>query len=225
MYVYDGPDSRYLLLAKLTGYNTGGLLIESTSSWMNIIYDSYTYPEYTVFNFTYQIKGHCLPTQNKCVREDEYYMAYDRCNGVWDCLLSGSDEQKGSSQCGSHNGTFLCDNWRCIHEQWTCDQRDDCGDNSDERLCAGHRSSVIFSIICWFKQDSSRHLMFFTTWLTICRSCIHIIIIILPLQNFSLLIVTIHLLILTMTLTQEQTWISKVMWLDKQEMMMMIWIF
>jgi hypothetical protein len=38
-------------------------------------------------------------------------------------------------QCGPHNGTFLCDNNRCIYETWKCDKTNDCGDNSDERNC------------------------------------------------------------------------------------------
>lgn len=44
-----------------------------------------------------------------------------------------------SEQCGTHNGTFLCDNGRCIYESWTCDERDDCGDNSDEQFCTGKK--------------------------------------------------------------------------------------
>ena len=38
-------------------------------------------------------------------------------------------------QCGTHNGTFLCDNQKCIYETWTCDKTNDCGDNSDEQGC------------------------------------------------------------------------------------------
>ncbi len=31
--------------------------------------------------------------------------------------------------CNTDNGTFLCDNGRCIYEQWVCDNTVDCEDS------------------------------------------------------------------------------------------------
>ncbi|KAH6923408.1 hypothetical protein HPB50_001047 [Hyalomma asiaticum] len=41
---------------------------------------------------------------------------------------------------------FLCDNGRCIDNRWRCDERDNCGDASDEKACRDDRTLVILSI-------------------------------------------------------------------------------
>ncbi|KAL4235004.1 Low-density lipoprotein receptor-related protein 12 [Mactra antiquata] len=187
--VYDGPDDTYNLIGSYYGSNQPPKVIESTSDWLNIVFKSNYVDEYQGFNFTYQIKGVCLPTQRQCDGENDCYdFTQERCDGVWDCPHKGSDEigcghcSKGdyscglqtnqcyhasercnglarcsnafdetncsSDQCGTHNGTFLCRNNRCIYESWTCDQRDDCGDNSDEEFCAGTTKRVIIAAIC-----------------------------------------------------------------------------
>ena len=35
-------------------------------------------------------------------------------------------------------GQFLCNNKRCINEQFVCDNENDCFDNSDEEICKYH---------------------------------------------------------------------------------------
>ena len=44
-----------------------------------------------------------------------------------------------SEICPSLEGRFYCANKRCIFKAWTCNDVDDCHDNSDESddLCAG----------------------------------------------------------------------------------------
>ena len=32
-------------------------------------------------------------------------------------------------------GEFLCDNFKCIRSRMRCDQKNDCGDDSDEKDC------------------------------------------------------------------------------------------
>lgn len=227
--VYDGPDNTYKLIGAYYGSKKPPPLIESTSNWLNVVFKSGYFNRYKGFNFTYQIKGQCLPTQSPCMGENDCFDSLDeRCNGVWNCQLNGSDEkgcgkclltqspcvgentcydsvsdrcnglwdcplygsdEKGCenckkddytcgkrtsqcynmsercnglarcsnsmdetnctpTQCGTHNGTFLCDNGRCIYESWTCDERDDCGDNSDEKFCSGTTKRVVIAAIC-----------------------------------------------------------------------------
>ncbi|XP_060605544.1 low-density lipoprotein receptor-related protein 12-like, partial [Ruditapes philippinarum] len=72
------------------------------------------------------------------------------CDGIPHCRNNLDENQFmcASDLCGSHNGTFLCDNRRCIYESWTCDDRDDCGDNSDEQFCSGTTKRVTIAAIC-----------------------------------------------------------------------------
>ncbi|XP_070382708.1 uncharacterized protein [Dermacentor albipictus] len=43
---------------------------------------------------------------------------------------------------------FLCDNGRCIDARWRCDNRDNCGDASDEKGCRGEDSTLATLSIC-----------------------------------------------------------------------------
>lgn len=42
-----------------------------------------------------------------------------------------------STLCGTHNGTFLCTDKKCIFETWLCDKTKDCSDGADEQNCDG----------------------------------------------------------------------------------------
>ncbi|XP_052225049.1 low-density lipoprotein receptor-related protein 12-like [Dreissena polymorpha] len=188
--IFDGPDSSYAVLGSYSKLKTPPSLIESSGSWLNVVFHSKSGYSVPGFNFTYQLKGVCLPDQHRCRMENDCYSEQQRCNGVWDCPVSGIDElecpncqyrdqhycglqtqcykfsercngiakcpnyadENGCSpnQCGSQNGTFLCDNRRCIYESWTCDHHDDCGDMSDEQNCSGLGTTkrVIIAAIC-----------------------------------------------------------------------------
>ena len=79
----------------------------------------------------------CGPHLSQC------YDAKQRCNGVRHCTNMMDEMHCTAIQCGPHNGTFLCDNNRCIYETWKCDKTNDCGDNSDERNCYQHVTNLI----------------------------------------------------------------------------------
>ncbi|XP_021342142.1 low-density lipoprotein receptor-related protein 12-like [Mizuhopecten yessoensis] len=72
------------------------------------------------------------------------YEEKQRCNGISRCAELDDELNCNSVLCGSHNGTFLCDNKRCIYETWKCDKTNDCGDNSDETDCP--RSTNLITI-------------------------------------------------------------------------------
>ena len=48
--------------------------------------------------------------------------------------------------CSCEKNQYLCDNKKCIPEQWACNNINDCGDNSDEldRACKGNGLYMIF---------------------------------------------------------------------------------
>jgi hypothetical protein len=81
-------------------------------------------------------------------------------------------------QCGPHNGTFLCDNNRCIYETWKCDKTNDCGDNSDERNCYQRKYSFGSYSLFYFLHDwpplLSTNLFYVTLILISLHSAFHI---------------------------------------------------
>jgi hypothetical protein len=83
-----------------------------------------------------------------------------------------------ATQCGPHNGTFLCDNNRCIYETWKCDKTNDCGDNSDERNCYQRKYSFGSYSLFYFLHDwpplLSTNLFYVTLILISLHSAFHI---------------------------------------------------
>ncbi|KAL5022284.1 hypothetical protein ScPMuIL_001439 [Solemya velum] len=75
------------------------------------------------------------------------YHFHDHCNGVGYCSNNADELGCSPIQCGSHNGTFLCDNGRCIYETWLCDRANDCEDYSDEKNCSGSTNLVIIAAV------------------------------------------------------------------------------
>ncbi|KAL3860111.1 hypothetical protein ACJMK2_010279 [Sinanodonta woodiana] len=83
----------------------------------------------------------CGATTSQC------YLPSEKCNGVAKCSNMADEIFCSSIECGSHNGTFLCQNGHCIYERWLCDNRDDCSDLSDEVDCEGSTRRVIIAAI------------------------------------------------------------------------------
>ena len=55
--VYDGPDETYELLGRYDGDHSPPSIIESTESWMLVIFVSDEFASFIGFNATYQVKG------------------------------------------------------------------------------------------------------------------------------------------------------------------------
>ncbi|XP_031438138.1 low-density lipoprotein receptor-related protein 1B isoform X1 [Clupea harengus] len=81
----------------------------------------------------------CGPEEFRCADGRCLLSAQWECDGLSDCP-DHSDELPRNLKCLAAeslcNGSFfMCSNGRCISESSLCDQKDDCGDRSDEKNC------------------------------------------------------------------------------------------
>lgn len=78
----------------------------------------------------------------QCPHEGQWYLA----NNGKHCIVDSG------TRCTEFQ--FTCLNGRCIHEQWKCDNDNDCGDNSDElqNVC-GRLHSELF-ILCLLRNPA-----------------------------------------------------------------------
>lgn len=83
----------------------------------------------------------CGPGSSQC------YPRSHRCNGVGFCSNKMDEKNCSPSSCGTHNGTFLCQNKNCVYEAWICDKTDDCGDWSDEVDCSRATNLIIIAAV------------------------------------------------------------------------------
>ena len=79
--------------------------------------------------------GPCKPDQFRCRNHIFCYRLEDRCDGDHQCIDKSDELNCDPWFCNSDNGTFLCNNGRCVYEQWVCDGANDCDDGSDEANC------------------------------------------------------------------------------------------
>ena len=96
--------------------------------------------------------GLCKPDQFRCRNHIFCYRLEDRCDGDHQCIDKSDELNCDRWFCNSDNGTFLCNNGRCVYEQWVCDGTNDCDDGSDEIDCptsfTSRRVIQINIIIC-----------------------------------------------------------------------------
>ena len=49
---------------------------------------------------------------------------------------------------GCSSGEFKCDNGKCVTSSYQCDNKDDCGDNSDEQGCGELMEYFLSKNVC-----------------------------------------------------------------------------
>ncbi|XP_061163426.1 low-density lipoprotein receptor-related protein 12-like [Saccostrea echinata] len=91
--------------------------------------------------------GNCNVLYSCGSGSSQCYPKSHRCNGVGFCTNKMDEKNCSPQQCGSHNGTFLCQNKNCIYEAWICDKTDDCGDQSDEINCGKTTNLIIIAAV------------------------------------------------------------------------------
>jgi hypothetical protein len=123
-------------------YQIKGLCIEDQQS-CNSIYELNCYSPNQTCNDVWDCHngadergcGPCKPDQFRCRNHIFCYRLEDRCDGDHQCIDKSDELNCDPWLCNSNNGTFLCNNGKCVYEQWVCDGTNDCDDGSDEINC------------------------------------------------------------------------------------------
>ncbi|XP_033754914.1 low-density lipoprotein receptor-related protein 12-like [Pecten maximus] len=148
--VYDGTH----LKGKVIGVYYGGLadvptLLESTTNYVTLKFQTNNVRAESGFNITFQKKGVCLPDQSSCgALEKDCYPIDKRCDGVWNCHIHGGDE-KGCGACDKdHFRCGLKGSHQCYEEKQRCNGISRCAELDDELncnpvLCGSHNGTFL----------------------------------------------------------------------------------
>lgn len=148
--VYDGTYHE----GKVIGVYYGGLenvptLLESTSDYITLKFQTNGVRAESGFNITFQKKGVCLPDQSSCGPiEKDCYPKDKACDGMWNCRIHGGDE-KGCGSCDKdHFRCGLKDSRQCYEEKQRCNGISRCAELEDELncnsvLCGSHNGTFL----------------------------------------------------------------------------------
>lgn len=119
--------------------------VESHTGLLSIAYRTQAGSQGRGFNATYRVADYCLPWESPCKgSEGGCYTAKQRCDGHWDCIETGLDEEA----CGGcpaksfpcvtlslQRPGHLAGRSACYSISERCNYQLYCADGSDEREC------------------------------------------------------------------------------------------
>lgn len=121
--------------------------VESHTGVLSLLYHTLPASEGRGFNATYRVEGYCLPWEGVCGGpEGGCYTQQQRCDGHWDCVSTGRDEEacwgcpRAHFPCGpprpEHFGGGGGGHVACFVLEDRCNYKLNCADGSDERECS-----------------------------------------------------------------------------------------